>query len=215
MRISPTYSHPNTPLITSYLLALTLFRSADHLPRTLRPCLPMRSYRHLLPLGRRQHRHTHRTRLGTASCRLNAPGIAPARLSFAEKPSSYTHPIPTPRRPPSRYLSYTTFTSYLPLSRARSRCIRISLTHSRPSAPLITTYLLALTSFRSADHLPRTLRPCLTAHSYRHLLRLGHRQHRRTRRTLLGTARCRSNAPGIAPARLRLAKKPPRTLAPS
>ena len=52
-------------------------------------------------LERRQDRRSRCTRLGTAYCRSNAPGIAPARLSFAEKPSSYTHPIPTPWRPPS------------------------------------------------------------------------------------------------------------------
>ena len=100
MRISPTHSRPNAPLITSYLLALTSLRSADHLPLALRPCLLARSLRHLLLLGRRQHRRTRCMRLGKAYCRSNAPGNAPAHLSLAEKPSSYPQPIPTPRRPP-------------------------------------------------------------------------------------------------------------------
>ena len=52
--------------------------------------------------------------VGMAERRLNAPGIVPALLSHAEKPSSYPHPIPTSRLSPSRYLSHTTFTFSLP-----------------------------------------------------------------------------------------------------
>ena len=55
-------------------------------------------------------------RLGTAQRRSNAPGIAPARLSLAEKPSFYPHPIPVSRRPPSRDLSHAILTFYHPIS---------------------------------------------------------------------------------------------------
>ena len=37
-------------------------------------------------------------------------------FSLAEKPSSYPHPIPVSRRPPSRDLSHTTLTFYHPVS---------------------------------------------------------------------------------------------------
>jgi len=53
--------------------------------------------------------------VGMAERRSNAPGIVPARLSHAEKPSSYPHPIPTSRLSPSRYLSHTTFTFCQPI----------------------------------------------------------------------------------------------------
>ena len=47
---------PLSPLITPIRPLLALQLSADHLLRALRLCLPVRSYRHLLLLGRRQHR---------------------------------------------------------------------------------------------------------------------------------------------------------------
>ena len=49
-----------------------------------------------LAVARSRRDRACRMRLGTAQCRSNAPGIAPARFSFAEKPSSYPHPIPDP-----------------------------------------------------------------------------------------------------------------------
>ena len=95
MHTSPAERRPNAPLIIPARPCLTLQRSANHLPRTLRLCLLVRSFRHLLPLRRRQDRLTRRMRSGTAQCRPNAPRIAPARLSHGEQPSTYPHPIPT------------------------------------------------------------------------------------------------------------------------
>ena len=95
MHTSPAERRPNAPLIIPARPCLTLQRSANHLPRTLRLCLLVRSFRHLLPLRRRQDRLTRRMRSGTAQCRPNAPRIAPVRLSHGEQPSSYPHPIPT------------------------------------------------------------------------------------------------------------------------
>ena len=147
-----------------------------------------------------------RMRLGTAQCHSNAPRIAPVRLSFVEKPSSYPHPILTPRQPPSRYPSYTTSTSHQPLSRPRSFCMRISTVHSRPIAPLITSYLPPLTS----QHLPYHLSDRPSRHPPTHRFRLFMSAERagRSRSPCMrsGTALCRSNAPGIMPTRLRLAE---------
>ena len=149
---------------------------------------PARSHRHLPRLWRRQHRRSRRTRLGTAQCASNAPGIATARLSLAEKPSSDPRAILTPWRASLPIPLLHHIYIYQLISRSHSRCMRISPTHSHPNAPLITSYLLALTSLRSDDHLPRALRPCLPARSYRHLPLLGRHQCRRTHRTRLGTA---------------------------
>ena len=130
---------PNAPLITSARPRFALQPSADHLLRALPLCLPVRSFHNLLRSWRGRRHRSRGMRLGTARRRSNAPWITPVRLCLAEKPSSYPHPVPTPRQLPSRYLSHTTFTPYHPLARARSRCMRISPSHSRPNAPLITS----------------------------------------------------------------------------
>eukprot|EP00966_Prymnesium_polylepis_P332487 7387984-Prymnesium_polylepis.1 len=153
-------------------------------------------------------------RLGTAQCHSNAPGIAPVRLSYAEKPSSYPHPTLTPRQPPSRYPSYTTSTSYQTLSRARSFCMRISAVHPRPIAPLIISYLPPLTSQHLAYHLSNHLSRHPPARSIRLSTSAGRAERCGSRGMRLDRADCRSNAPEIMPARLRLAEKPPRTPAP-
>ena len=59
--------------------------SADDLPCTLRPWLPVRSFRHLLLLWRRLHRRARRMRLGTVQRRSNAPGITLARPRVARQ----------------------------------------------------------------------------------------------------------------------------------
>ena len=86
--------------------------------------------------------------------------------------------------------------------------MRITTAECRPNAPLIipTRPRLALQS--SADHLLRTHPPCLPMRSFRNLHRLGRRWHRRASCMRLGTAQCRSNAPGITPTRLSFAEKP-------
>ena len=86
MRTPVAERRSKAPLISPAHPHLALQRSADHLPRILRLCLHVRSFRHLLWLWRCQHYRARRTRLGAAYCRSNAPGIAPARLSHAEKP---------------------------------------------------------------------------------------------------------------------------------
>ena len=99
MRISPIHSCRNAPLITAWLLALTSQRSAAHLPRTLRLCLPMRSYRNVnRPALRQQHR-SRRIRLGTVQRLSNAPEIMRACLHLAEKPPLNARPVVTPRQP--------------------------------------------------------------------------------------------------------------------
>ena len=188
MRITTAECRPNAPLITPTHPRLALQRSADHLSCTLRLPLPVRRFRNLHRLWRHWHRLARRMRLGTAQRRSNAPGIAPARLSLAEKPSSYPRAILTPRRASLPIPLLQHIYIYQLLSRSHSRCMRISPTHSHPNAPLITSYPLALTSLRCADHLPRALRPCLLARSFRNLILLGRRQHCRTRRRRLGTA---------------------------
>ena len=59
----------------------------------------------------------------------------------------------------------------------------------------------------SADDLPCAPRPWLPVRSFRHLLLLWRRLHRRARRMRLGTVQRRSNAPGIALARPRVARQ--------
>ena len=71
------------PLITPARPRLALQSCTNHLLRTLWPCLPARSHRHLLWLWRRQHRRPRRTHLGTAQCRSNAPGITSSRQNLA------------------------------------------------------------------------------------------------------------------------------------
>lgn len=98
MRISPIHSCRNAPLITAWLLALTSQRSAAHLPRTLRLCIPMHSYRDVnRPALRQQHR-SRRIRLGTAQWLSNAPEIMRACLQLAEKPPLNARPVVTTRR---------------------------------------------------------------------------------------------------------------------
>ena len=115
MRTPTAECRPNAPWITSARPRLASQPSADHLLRAFPLCLPVRSFRHLHRLGRRQHRRAHGVRLRTARCRSNAPETAPARLSLAEKPSSYPHPILIPRQPRCRDPSYTTFTPCQPI----------------------------------------------------------------------------------------------------
>ena len=76
---------------------------------------PVRSFRYLHRLGHRQHRRARGVRSRTARCRSNATETTPARVSLAEKPSSYPHPILTPRQPRCRDPSYTTFTPCQPI----------------------------------------------------------------------------------------------------
>ena len=85
MRTLPAECRPNAPWITSARPRLTSQPSADHLPRTLRPCLPVLSFRHLLRLWRRRDRRAHRTRSGTVFCRSNAAQIDPGRACVAKK----------------------------------------------------------------------------------------------------------------------------------
>ena len=93
--------------------------------------------------------------------------------------------------------------------RACPSCMRSSTAKRRPNAPSIAPTRPHFALQSSADHLVCALRPCLPACSFRHLLCLWHRQHRRARRMRLGTTRRRSNAPGIAPTRPRVAEKRP------
>ena len=115
-----TFPHTTTlvvyaPLITLARPRLALQRSADHLPRALRLCLPVRSFRHTHRLWRHQVTRAHRARLGTAWCRSNAPKIAPVSLSLAEKPSSDPRPVPLVALIiTSIYHSFTTFTLHQP-----------------------------------------------------------------------------------------------------
>ena len=163
MRISTAQRRPNASLITPTHPHLALQRYADHLLRALRLSLPVRSFRNLHRLWRHRHRRACRMRLSTAQCHSNAPRIAPIRLSYAEKPSSYPHPTITPRQPPSRYPSYTTSTSYQTLSRARSFCMRISFCRSPPSCRALD-HLLPPTPHLATPCLP-SLRPPLSAPS--------------------------------------------------
>ena len=96
MRTSTAECRPNAPMITPARPRLALQRSTDHRPRALQPCLLARSHRHLPRLWRRQHRRPRCTRLVTAQRRFNAPRIAPARLSHAEKPFVLPSPHPDP-----------------------------------------------------------------------------------------------------------------------
>ena len=66
MRILTAPRRSNAPSIVPSRPRLALQPSADRLLCALRPCLPVRSFRHLIQLGRRRHRHKRRPRLGTA-----------------------------------------------------------------------------------------------------------------------------------------------------
>ena len=91
--------------------------------------------------------------------------------------------------------------------RARSRCMRTPTAECRPNAPWITSARPRLASQPSADHLLRALPLCLPVRSFHNLLRSWRGRRHRSRGMRLGTARHRSNAPDIAPARLRLAEQ--------
>ena len=110
MRTPTALCRPNAPLITCTRPPLALQCSADHLPRTLSPRLPNRSFLPLQRLWRRQTRRSRGMRLGTAHCRSNAPGLASARPGLAEKCLRTLAPSRPLGSRPLLYLSYTTWT---------------------------------------------------------------------------------------------------------
>ena len=90
---------------------------------------------------------------------------------------------------------------------ARSLCMRISTADCRPNAPLMTSARSHVAMQSSANDLICTLRPWLPVRSFRHLPVPWRRQGHRARRMRSSRAQYRSNAPGIALARPRVARQ--------